>query len=50
MVGFAHISDHCIARSGGVGRRHFVTVATLTMLLLMLVPSQAHAQKCHSPV
>ena len=45
MVGFAHISDHCIARSGGAGRRHFVTVATLTMLLLMLVPSQAHAQQ-----
>ena len=45
MVGFAQISDRCIARSGGAGRRHFVTSATITMLLLMLVPSQAHAQK-----
>ena len=45
MVGFAQVSGRWIAHPGGAGRRHFVTAATIAMLLLMLVPSQAHAQK-----
>ena len=45
MVGFAQIWGLWIARTSSADRRHFVTVATLTMLLLILVPSQAHAQK-----
>ena len=45
MVGFVQVSGRWIAHPGGAGRRHVVMLATLTMLLLILVPSQAHAQK-----
>jgi len=45
MVGFVQISGRWIAHPGGAGRRHVVMFATLTMLLLILLPSQALAQK-----